>query len=216
MIIALAFLSPLHHLRWSRQRRVEPTLADSPLMAPGSVAGVGVRTLPENGMSSGRPESKRQRIFLFVCRANTLRSPMAQQICSAEIASSLGVSIEQLEAAGIRVLSAGIAARPGEAMNPEGERVLAEIGVPVQRHASQLLTVSLIEQAEAIYCMTEEQRRAVINLVPAAAARTHRLDPDQDLAESHEPGAITVFAEQVRELIRRRFTTEMSFSWLPR
>ncbi len=151
-------------------------------------------------------------MFLFVCRANTLRSPMAQQICAAEIASCLGVSPEQLEAAGIRVLSAGIAARPGEAMSPEAERALAEIGVPVQRHSSQPLTVNLIEQAEAIYCMTEEHRRAVINLVPAAAVRTHRLDPDQDLAESHEPGAMTVFAERVRELIRRRFETEISFS----
>src|SRR6185503_18837827 len=47
MIIALAFLSPLHHIRWSRQRRAEPTLAESLLMAPGSVTGVGVQKLPE-------------------------------------------------------------------------------------------------------------------------------------------------------------------------
>ena len=223
MIIALAFLSPFHHLRWSRQR-VERTLADNQLIVLGSIAGSGeagfsgvqTNAVPESGMSAGKLESKRDRLYLFVCRANTLRSPMAQQICAAEIASCLGVSIQQLEAAGIRVLSAGIAARPGEAMSPEGERILAEMGVPVQQHASKLLTVNLIEQAETIYCMTEEQRQAVIDLVPAAAVKTHRLDPDEDLAESHEPGAITVFAERVRELIRRRFATEMSFSSLPR
>jgi len=219
MIIALAFLSPLHHIRWSRQR-VERALAESQLIALGSVTGSsdesGIFGAPPAKVPEKPKSSARQRLFLFVCRANTLRSPMAQQICAAEIASCLGVSIGQLEAAGIRVLSAGIAARPGEAMSPDGERALTEIGVPVQRHTSQPLTVNLIEQAVAIYCMTEEQRRAVINLVPAAAVKTHRLDPDQDLAESHEPGAITVFAEQVRELIRRRFETEMSFSWLPR
>jgi len=173
------------------------------------LAGVHAHAVSENGVRPGQRESKRERLFLFVCRANTLRSPMAQQICSAEIAARLGVSLDQLDAAGIRVVSAGIAARPGEAMSPEAERALADIGVPVQRHASQQLTASLIEQAEAIYCMTEEQRRAVTELLPAAAVKTHRLDPEQDLAESHEPGAMQIFAERVRELIRLRLETEM-------
>ena len=96
-------------------------------------------------------------------------------------------------------------------MSPVGERALVEIGLSVQRHTSQPLTVILIEQAEAIYCMTEEQRRGVISLVPASAGKTHRLDPDQDLPESREPGAMRVFAERSRELIRSRFETEMGF-----
>lgn len=214
IVVAILLLSPLHHFRWSRQK-VEGTLAERQLMALGSgtrPAEVAGRVTRPGEDGARRQTGERPRLFLFVCRANTLRSPMAQQICRDEIAARLGVPLEQLEAAGIQVLSAGIAVREGEAMNPEGERALAEIGVAVQPHTSQPLTVKLTEQAAAIYCMTEDQRRAVIELDPAAASKTHRLDPERDMAESHEQVALIGFAERVRALIRWRLENETSFS----
>jgi hypothetical protein len=60
--------------------------------------------------------------------------------------------------------------------------------------------------------MTEDQRRAVIDLDPAADAKTHRLDPEQDLGESHEPGALVGFGERVRTLIRWRLENELNFA----
>jgi protein-tyrosine-phosphatase len=41
-------------------------------------------------------------------------------------------------------------------MKPEGAQALAEIGVAVQPHLSRRLTVELTQQADAIYCMTED------------------------------------------------------------
>jgi protein-tyrosine-phosphatase/drug/metabolite transporter (DMT)-like permease len=218
IVIAILLLSPLHHFRWLRQR-VDSTLAERELLAAGAVAGStevaweGAQLLTGPGDSGAQHGSgERDRLFLFVCRANTLRSPMAQQICLDEIASRLGATLEQLEAAGIQVLSAGIAVDEVQRMKPEGERALAQIGLTPQPHRSQPLTLELTQRAEVIYCMTEDQRRAVTDLDPGAAGKTHRLDPDGDLAESLEPGALVGFAERVRTLIRWRLGNEMSFS----
>jgi protein-tyrosine-phosphatase len=204
IVAAILLLSPLHHFRWSRQK-VDRTLADRELTAASAAsASIGVA-----GDTTG---GRRARLFLFVCKANTLRSPMAQQICLNEITTRLGASLEQLESSGVQVLSAGIAVREPQPMKPEGELALAEIGVAVQAHTSRPLTVELTKQAEVIYCMTEDQRLAVIDLDPSAVGKTHRLDPDEDLAESHEPGALIGFAERVRALIRWRLENEMSLS----
>ncbi len=60
---------------------------------------------------------------------------------------------------------------------------LRELGVPAGRHRARPLTPELIERAAAIYCMTRDQREAVIALAPGAAAKTICLDPLGDIPD---------------------------------
>ena len=148
-----------------------------------------------------------RRAFLFVCGGNTLRSPMAQAICTAEMAARLKISADELAKSGIEVLSAGISAKPGAPMKPEARWMLNYLGVPDHHHSAQSLTPALIEMAEVIYCMTEGQRRAVVEMVPAAAFKTHRLDPDGDIEEPDGKGleSIVNCARRIQSIIGKRF-----------
>ena len=78
---------------------------------------------PDSGLSAGSPQSFQVAIalFVFVCSGNTSRSPMAQAICNAEIASRFGVPLESLDRLGIKAVSAGLNARPGEPLTAEAE-----------------------------------------------------------------------------------------------
>jgi protein-tyrosine-phosphatase len=91
-------------------------------------------------------------------------------------------------------------------MAPEAVAALAELGITPHPHGSQELTAALCEQASAIYCMTGEQRQAVLKLAPGAAGKTFRLDPEADLAEPDHGSqeAWTTFATRIRELVRER------------
>ncbi|HEV7786047.1 MAG TPA: ATP-binding cassette domain-containing protein, partial [Thermoanaerobaculia bacterium] len=63
-----------------------------------------------------------RRLFIFVCHGNTIRSPMAQAICNAEIAGRFGVPLASLDTLGIKALSAGLTAQPGEPIAVEAEQ----------------------------------------------------------------------------------------------
>lgn len=147
-----------------------------------------------------------RRLFVFVCHGNTIRSPMAQAICNAEIASRFGVSLESLDRLGIKALSAGLTAQPGEPLVVEAEQALEQLGLPVREHRSRNLTHRLVQRAETIFCMTEEQRRQVITLFPAAQSKINRLDLDADLGDPHGQ-ALAGFLEcarQIQDLVRHR------------
>ena len=144
-----------------------------------------------------------RRVLLFVCHGNTSRSPIAQAICCAEIATRLGLEPEALAAAHIDVHSAGVAAEPGKPMKSSAKEALAQLGIPAPEHAAQPLTPALVQRANVIFCMTEAQRRAVIETVPSARSKTRLLDPEADLEEPVDEAATLAFARQSRRLIRR-------------
>jgi molybdate transport system ATP-binding protein len=116
-----------------------------------------------------------QRLFLFVCAGNTSRSPMAQAICNAEIANRLGVPVDSLERLGIKAMSAGLTARPGESLATEAEQALATIGMPGIEHRSGNLTNRIAKRAEVIFCMTEEHAKQLRSMFPEAASKVHCL-----------------------------------------
>ena len=147
-----------------------------------------------------------RRLFVFVCHGNTVRSPMAQAICNAEIAGRFGVPLAALDRLGIQAMSAGLAARPGEPLDAETELALARFGFPVPPHRSRNLTARLAERAEAIFCMTEEQRQEVAARFPATRPKSFRLHPDADLGDPHGK-PLDVFLDcalQLQELVRQR------------
>jgi molybdate transport system ATP-binding protein len=129
-----------------------------------------------------------QRLFVFICNRNTSRSPMAAAICNAEIARRLKVSPERLTSMGVHAVSAGLAAREGDSMAAEAQEALNHLQVPVPAHRAQNFTAELAANAEFIFCMTESQRLAVINMFPQFGSKTLCLDPTMEIEAPHLEG----------------------------
>ena len=141
-----------------------------------------------------------QRLFVFVCHGNTIRSPIAQAICNAEIAARLGVPLESLDGFGIQAVSAGLTARQGAPLAAEAEQALDAIGIPALQHRSRNLTHAMAQRAEVIFCMTEEQRTEVVARFPEALAKTYCLHPDADVSFPHDKKSADAFSDMAREI----------------
>ena len=180
LVIALAFLSPLHHFdRYFN--RLKRALGLAPALQP-------------------------QRLFLFVCSGNTCRSPMAAAIANAEIAKRLKIPFAALETVNIRALSAGVSARAGAPLTPEAAAVLRDFDVPVKPHAARNLTPELAGEAELIFCMTKAQRQAVIEMLPQFAGKTYCLHAGTDVDDPIGKGraAYVACAQQIRQFVQLR------------
>jgi protein-tyrosine-phosphatase len=221
IVVALLFLSPLHHFQRTLNK-FNNSLASFYRMLAGFVNGFGKRQpfedtglqplMAENisairrGTTGQENLDKLRQLFLFVCSGNTCRSPMAAAIGNAEIAARLQIPFEALDKAYARALSAGVSARTGAPMTPEAQQALRSLNVPVLPHAARNLTVELAHQVEIIFCMTRAHRDAVIDLIPSVAGKTHCLDPEADIEDPIGSGleAYVKCANHIHRLIRWR------------
>jgi protein-tyrosine phosphatase len=111
--------------------------------------------------------------LLFVCTGNICRSPMAERLAAAALATRLGA-----EASQVLVHSAGTWGHEGSPMEPFALDTLARLGVD---HASsgafraRELTAEMVESADLVLVASREHRAAVVTMVPRAAARTFTL-----------------------------------------
>jgi protein-tyrosine-phosphatase len=197
IVIALGFLSPMHHfdrvlsrLKCTWERLIHAT---------------GVETVSER-VHPGQSLPQATRLFLFVCSGNTCRSPMAAAIANAEIAARFHVPYEAMETVNARALSAGVSARVGAPLTPEAQETLASMQVSVRPHAAQNLTAELAGQAEVIFCMTSAQRQAVIEMLPAVAGKTYCLGTQVDIDDPIGKGMAAYLdcARQIQKLVRLR------------
>jgi molybdate transport system ATP-binding protein len=147
-----------------------------------------------------------QRLVVFVCGGNTSRSPIAQAICNSEIARRLRIPPAAVKMFPVRAVSAGLSAMPGAQVTEEAQKALQAIGIPRSSHRSQNLTPELVEEAEAIFCMTEKQREQAVAMFPLAAAKIHCLRPGVDLEDpsGRGPEAFLKLAKQLQELVGLR------------
>jgi len=213
IIIALGFLSPLHHFNrvlaklksaFARQR------VQSADFIPNAQSIPSAHSTSAETMIYHAPDYKQlkpQCLILFVCSGNTCRSPMAAAIANAEIAARLQIPFEALETVNARALSAGVSAKVGAPLTPEAQEVLRSLNVPVRPHAARNLTLELAEQAEMIFCMTSAQRKAVLEMIPSISGKTYCLDAQGDVEDPIGKGmqAYLVCARQLQSLIRSRF-----------
>jgi protein-tyrosine-phosphatase len=210
IIVALLFLSPLHHFGFymgklnrafsAALRRSEASFDEQ---ARGAALSFVTGPSPEGDTVL---RSKLRRMFIFVCNGNTSRSPMAQAICSHEIAMRLGVSMEEHSRENVRIISAGLAAKPGSPMKRHARSALQQLQVISKSHASQSLTPGMVEQAEKIFCMTRSQRQGVIADFSAPPDKVLLLDPHGDIEEPLEadPDAFVKCAKRIWALVAER------------
>jgi protein-tyrosine-phosphatase len=126
-------------------------------------------------------------LILFVCSGNTCRSPMAAAISNA------------LAGGRIRAESGGLAPRAGAPMTAESHTALAELAIDAPPHAARAVTREQVAAASAIYCMTESQRRLLIEQYPEAAAKASSLDPAGDIPDPIGHG-LAMYAEVARRI----------------
>jgi molybdate transport system ATP-binding protein len=152
------------------------------------------------------------RLLLFVCNGNTAHSPLAEAICNAEMARRLKIPVAALRDAGVLAESAGLAATPGEPMNAEAKEALRRLGISIMEHRSQNLSKELVERAEIIFCITEQERRNVIKIFPEASQKTHCLSSNLHLEDSNEntPEAYFNFAQQIESLVHAQLEGVMA------
>jgi len=196
IIVALGFLSPLHHFQRSMARLNQAYHRLLNFLFGGA---------EEKPSASGAvPLAQIQQLFLFVCSGNTCRSPMAAAIGNFEIATRLGLPITAIAHGNVRALSAGISAHVGSPMTAETKEALRLIGVPPNGHRSSNLTEELAHSVEKIFCMTRDHRDAVIAMVPDVAQKTRCLDPAGDV-EDPTGGSLSDYvncAHRIRSLVR--------------
>ena len=95
-------------------------------------------------------------LIIVVCTGNICRSPMA----AALLAHAL--KAEPAPLSEFKVISAGVAARDGDAASTNSITALKKVGLDISDHQSQPLNPEMVAQASAIFVMTESHR-AVIN-----------------------------------------------------
>lgn len=218
IVVALSFLSPLHHY----QRYLDKLKSSLHRLLPDFGKGfeksdeITVDHLPVTSSETaqlvqmkvaGPNDFGKVLQLLFICSGNTCRSPMAAAIGNAEIARRLGIPFEAVGQANVQALSAGVSAPVGAPMTPEAKEALRLLGIPPNGHRARNMTVELTHQVERIFCMTQAHRDAVIGLVPAAAEKTLCLDPERDVGDPIGKGmaAYVDCARRIQTLVRLRF-----------
>ncbi|HCJ12211.1 MAG: hypothetical protein A2Y14_02250 [Verrucomicrobia bacterium GWF2_51_19] len=94
-----------------------------------------------------------RRTILIICTGNTCRSPMAEGLLRAAIA-------QEPRLKRIEVVSAGTATRAGEKASEHSINAVKGIA-DISKHKSQVLSQALIDEAIAIFYMTESHRQAL-------------------------------------------------------
>jgi len=94
-------------------------------------------------------------LIVAVCTANICRSPMA----AALLQHALAAQPEPLRS--LRVISAGVAARPGELVSENSVFALKKVGIDLSGHRAQPLTQRMLDEASVVLCMTESHRSMI-------------------------------------------------------
>jgi protein-tyrosine phosphatase len=143
----------------------------------------GIRLLREGVYSAAQVKKMSDITFLFVCTGNTCRSPMAEGLFRKYLAEKIGCDVDELDARGYKVLSAGTMRLVGAPASVEAVTACALKGVDIGSHVSRPLSRLLIDASDFIYCMTQAHCDQVISLSPEAERKCHLLSSDGEVPD---------------------------------
>jgi protein-tyrosine phosphatase len=103
-----------------------------------------------------KKEKRELKKVLFICTANVCRSPMAEGLFTRAIKDAQ--TSKKIEA-----YSAGLSAMDGDKPSQNSIDACEELGIDITDHRSAGLTRSSLQEASAVFCMTESHR-ALINM----------------------------------------------------
>ncbi len=129
--------------------------------------------------------------ILFVCTANTCRSPMAAAIMEKiAVENDIDVLIE----------SAGIFAQIGERASDEAIAALDEMGIDLTYHRSKPVSEDLIQKSDLILTMTEGHKKILEGLSPKKVYSVMEyIGSDGDIADPYG-GDIEEYRETAKEI----------------
>jgi protein-tyrosine-phosphatase len=73
----------------------------------------------------------------------------------------------------LKVVSAGVASRSGQAASPHAVTALKKVGIDLKGHLSQPLTQGLLDHALLVLCMTGAHRDMIEDMAEPAPQRVH-------------------------------------------
>jgi protein-tyrosine phosphatase len=104
---------------------------------------------------------------LIVCTGNTCRSPMGEGILK-HLSKKYNTNIE--------VRSAGIFALDGDRASSNAILALDSIGIDISNHISNQLHGGMIEEADIVLTMTDNQKEAIIKRFPKSDKKVYSLN----------------------------------------
>lgn len=145
--------------------------------------------------------------IVLVCTGNTCRSPMAEVALKGMLAEHLGIALDRLEDAGVTVVSAGVATGGGSPASPEAVRAVGQLGLDLSQHRSRAATVELLQQADAVYTMTQGHRATIVRQAPFLRDAVQTLVPDGRDIDDPIGGQASVYQaclKQIQAALRQR------------
>ncbi len=145
------------------------------------LSGSGLEVLREGVYSKEKIAEEFVVKILFICTGNTCRSPVAEGIAKKTIAKKLQCGIDQLDAMGYNVSSAGLMAIAGIEASAESIRFCGENGIDISGHKSRMADAELMEKSDYIFAVSAGHIEAIAKNYPQAAERCFLLDSTGDI-----------------------------------
>ncbi len=155
----------------------------------------------EGAVSAQEVEQQTTCVIVFICTGNTCRSPMAEALCVKLLTERLGCTPEELPKRGFLVLSAGLAAVPGDRAASEAEEIVRDMGGDLAHHESRPLTADLVAQADYLITMTQGHAAALTSRFARHQPQPRLLCPDGNDVADPIGGDMDVYRQCARQIL---------------
>ncbi len=132
-------------------------------------------------------ENPMQRIWLFICDGNRMRSPLAAAICNQVLEKHFDILSKGDNIRDIYADSAALQLGNNFNMPDAAKHALAELKINLDDHQAQQVSENQIHRAEKVYCMSMAQCEALIEQYPWAAAKVVNLGGEVEIIKPSGP-----------------------------